>query len=160
MLKDTEKDTKIDEKDRKILEILSKNSRTTLKEIGKKVGLSIDSTKARIDKMKASGIITGFTIQVDIEKLGLPLGAHIYIKLKNITDENLDEFITYLKNYDRVIDLMSVLGDYDIFTVILAKDTVELNQIKTKIRKRFTDIIESWNEVLVTEVHKFEQYSY
>ncbi len=150
----------IDEKDIKILNILGENARTKLTVIAKQIGLSIDATKKRIQKLEKNKVIMRYTIEPDIWQLGLPLAAHVYIKLQNITKERFDELIKYLKNSVRVVDLISVLGDYDIYLVIIAKDQHELDEIKIEIRIKFKDLIADWREVLVTKVYKLEEYKF
>lgn len=150
----------IDEIDRRILNILAQNSRSKLLQIAKQIGLSIDSTKKRIKKLEENKIITKYTIQVNDIKLGYPIAAHIYVKLKDITKEKLDELINYLQKEIRVIDLMSMLGDYDIYIVIISKDTLEVDDIKMEIRQKFGSIIADWKEVLVTKIYKLEEYRF
>ncbi|MCK4927828.1 MAG: AsnC family transcriptional regulator, partial [Candidatus Aenigmarchaeota archaeon] len=54
----TKKISQIDEIDRKILNILSDNSRARLLDIARSVGLSRPSVKTRIDRMVANEVIT------------------------------------------------------------------------------------------------------
>jgi len=149
----------IDEIDRRILNILAQNSRTKLIQIAKQIGLSVDSTKKRIQKLEKN-VINRYTIQVDDTKLGFNLGVHIYIKLKNITKERYDEFIKEMERNSRVIDLISMLGDYDMYIVILAKDTTEMDEMKMEIKQKFSDIINEWKEMLVTKIYKLEEYRF
>ena len=65
-----------------------------------------------------------------------------------------------MKKNPRVIDLMSVLGDYDIYIVMLAKDTSELDKMKLELKQKFTEIIGDLKEVLVTEIYKLEEYRF
>jgi hypothetical protein len=65
-----------------------------------------------------------------------------------------------MKKNPRVIDLMSVLGDYDLYIVLIAKDTLELDRMKREIKEKFADLIGDWKEVLVTEVYKLEEYRF
>lgn len=150
----------LDAIDRQILNILSENAREKLTAMARKVQLSVDSTKKRMQKLEKDGVITGYTIQVNPNRYGLPLAVHIYVKLKNITKERLDAFFGDMKKNARVIDLMSVLGDYDVYIVILAKNTEEMDAIKTEIKQKFTDIIDDWKEVLVTRIYKLEEYRF
>ena len=53
---------------------------------------------------------------------------------------------------------MSMLGDYDIYIVIVAKNTAEMD--KMEMKQRFSDIIADWKEVLVTEIYKLEEYRF
>ncbi|MCX6819277.1 MAG: Lrp/AsnC family transcriptional regulator [Candidatus Aenigmarchaeota archaeon] len=156
----SQKIRQLDEKDRRILNILAENARTKLTQIARHVQLSIDSTKKRIEKLEKDGVIAKYTIQPNPDKYGLPLGIHIYIKLMNVTKERYDEFISTMKKNPRIIDLMSMLGDYDVYIVLLAKDTIELDKMKIEIKQKFSDIIADWKEVLVTQIYKLEEYRF
>ncbi|MBI4177167.1 MAG: Lrp/AsnC family transcriptional regulator [Candidatus Aenigmarchaeota archaeon] len=154
------KNRELDRTDRDILNILSQNARTKLTQISKKIGLSVDSIKKRIMKLERSGIITKYTIQVNTGIIGLPLGVHIYVKFKNFNQSRFEEFIKYLRASPRVIDLMSMAGDYDLYIVILAAGTEDIEKKKNEIRQNFSDIIGDWKEVLVTRLHKLEEYKF
>jgi len=61
----------IDEKDREIINLLESNARTQYKEIAKKIDVSSDTVKYRIDRMKEQGILEGITPVLNFNKLGL-----------------------------------------------------------------------------------------
>ena len=105
-----------DEKDKKLVNLLNENGRLTLKELAKEVGMSIDGVKGRIDKMKAVGAIK-FTVIPVAKFFGYPINSQVYVKLQNITEENRKKFIAYLKAHNKIILVMSVLGDYDVYFV-------------------------------------------
>ena len=52
---------------------------------------------------------------------------------------------------------MSVLGDYDVYIVLLAKDPNDLEKMKLELKQKFTDLIGDWQEVLVTKIYKLEE---
>jgi len=56
--------------------------------------------------------------------------------------------------------LMSVLGDYDVYIVLLAKDPNDLEKMKLELKQKFTDLIGDWKEVLVTKIYKLEEYKF
>ena len=147
----------LDDKDKKILKILQENGREQLNKIAKKVGLSIDSTHKRIKVMIEKGIFYP-TILIDPQAIGFPLIADIKIKLKNVTEKALGEFIAYLKKYPRCTELLSITGDYDFTIVLIAKDGNELEKLSTEIRQKFRDLIGEWRSNLVLKSHKFEEY--
>ena len=60
----------IDEIDKKILKSLSQNSRKNIIDIARETKTTVDIVKYRLRKMKEEGIITGFTIQMDLERMG------------------------------------------------------------------------------------------
>ena len=57
--------------DRKILQVLQADSRTSLQEIGRAVGLSPSPCWGRIKKMEEAGVIEGYTVRLNAQALGL-----------------------------------------------------------------------------------------
>ena len=53
-----------DELDKRIVAALVDDARATYPEVGAQVGLSAPAVKRRVDRMRASGAITGFTVTV------------------------------------------------------------------------------------------------
>jgi Lrp/AsnC family leucine-responsive transcriptional regulator len=147
----------LDEKDKKILMILQENGREQLTVIAKKVNLSIDSVHKRIKEMQKKEIF-GSGIWINPRKIGFPLVADVKIKLRNITEKEKQELIKHLIDHPKVIDLLSIMGDFDLTCVLIAKDTNELDEISTQIRQKYSEMIADWKAVLVLKTHKFEYY--
>jgi len=152
-----EKDEKLSKKDCIILNRLIINGRTTLTEIAKEVNLSIDSTKKRIQKMIDNGIFD-YSVRLSPRKLGFKYIVDVKIKLNNHSREKIEEFIKYLKASPRVTEIFEVGGSWDLTVVIIAKDALDLERIKSKIYDKFGVIINSWEESITLKAHKFENY--
>ena len=148
----------LDEKDKKILMTLQDDGRIQLKEISRKVGLSIDSVHKRIKEMARKEIFKS-TILIDPRAIGYPLIADIKIKLKNISQEQRDKFIKYLQGHERCTELLAVMGDFDFTCVLIAKDSNELEELSTQIRQKFKELILEWKGILVLKTYKFEEYN-
>ena len=71
--------TPIDEIDHQILARLQADARTPLAAIAKEVGLSGAAISERVRKLEQTGVIRGYTVLVDPEKLGKPLTAFIRV---------------------------------------------------------------------------------
>ncbi|MER8433507.1 Lrp/AsnC family transcriptional regulator [Mesorhizobium caraganae] len=70
----------LDELDRKLLDILVKDSRTSLKDLAQQVGLSSPSVSERLRRLEERGVIRAFTVEIDPEALGYPLQAIVRIR--------------------------------------------------------------------------------
>ena len=66
-----------DELDRRIVAALVEDGRATYADIGAKVGLSAPAVKRRVDRLRASGAITGFAALVDPGMLGWTTEAYV-----------------------------------------------------------------------------------
>ncbi len=63
--------------DKKILELLKINARESFATIGKEVGLSAPAIGKRVRQMEEEGIIEGYSLKVNHEKLGIETKAYI-----------------------------------------------------------------------------------
>ena len=70
----------LDELDRKLLEILVKDSRMSLKDLAQQVGLSSPSVSERLRRLEDRGVIRAFTIEIDPQALGFSLQAIVRIR--------------------------------------------------------------------------------
>ncbi len=147
----------IDRKDKIIIRELHKNSRTSLTELSKKVGLSIDSVKKRMEKMKNNKIYR-LTCLISHRTCGFNNVVNVMIRLQNINDEKYNKFINFLKNNPYVTEIFAVSGEWDLSIVFISKDAIDQDRISKSIRLKFGDIIQSWNESLTTKCYKFEEY--
>ncbi len=149
--------SELDNRDKQLIMLLQENGRAQLTDLAKALGLSIDSTHKRLKKLIANGTVY-IKALVDPKAIGHELVATVQIKLNNISEEELTKFIAYLRAHPNVIELISILGDYDITCVIIAKTTNQLEMIYREIRHRFRNLIADWHSVINLKVHKFEEY--
>ncbi|EDL64953.1 Lrp/AsnC family transcriptional regulator [Bacillus sp. SG-1] len=66
---------KIDDVDRKILQILTENGRTSYVDIGKELGLSRVSVRERVNQLIEGGVIERFSVVINSEKVGKSVSA-------------------------------------------------------------------------------------
>jgi len=147
----------IDDKDREILMILQDNGREKLTVIAKKVRLSIDSVHKRMKEMERKGVYEIATF-IEPRVIGYPLVIDVKIKLSNITEEEKEKFIAYLSRHPRVIDLLSLMGDFDLTCVLIAKDSNDFDKVSTEIRQKYSKIIADWKGMLILKTYKFEEF--
>jgi Lrp/AsnC family transcriptional regulator, leucine-responsive regulatory protein len=68
------------ENDRRLIEALDRNARTSTADLARLIGLSPQSTSDRVKRLEDLGVIAGFTVQLDPTALGLGIGAYIRIR--------------------------------------------------------------------------------
>jgi len=104
---------KFDLKDRKILYELDVNSRQSLTQIGKKVGLKKDVVLYRIKRLEEKGVIRNYTTLFNILKLGLISVRFCYV-FQYITPEIKKEIIDYFVKSDLTTFIFSTDGKFDL----------------------------------------------
>jgi Lrp/AsnC family transcriptional regulator len=148
---------KIDEKDYIILNLLQDNCRMSLTNMSKKLGLSVDSTKKRVNKLLKNEIFYP-KIQLRPRHFGFPNMVEVKIKLHNHNQKDFNDFISYLKENPRVTEIFSLSGEWNLSIVFIAKDFSDVGSVSEEIRNEFGKIISDWSESLTTCVYKFESY--
>jgi len=124
----------IDNIDRQILEVLSKNAKKPYTEVAKKVYVSGGTVHVRMKKMEDMGIVKGTTLLVDYTKLGYDITVFIGIFLEK--SAMYDQVIERLKLIPEITNLHYTTGNYSIFAKMLCKDTSHLkNILYDKIQK-------------------------
>lgn len=71
----------MDEIDKQILQMLRRNSREAFATIGKKVQLSAPAVGKRVKQLEEKGIILGYTLKLNDERLGVKTKAYINLRI-------------------------------------------------------------------------------
>lgn len=142
----------IDEKDYAILDVLKVNSSLSIKQISKKTGIPVATVHNRIKKMKANGIITGYTINIDKAKLGKKMVAYVLIKAAPKADHI--EILEKVVKHDAVEDGSAITGAFDLILKIRLADIEELDQFVLKHLRTFNEISETQTMIAFRNIVK------
>jgi Lrp/AsnC family transcriptional regulator, leucine-responsive regulatory protein len=83
----------IDEIDWKILKELQINARISFAELGRRVGLTTPAVIERIRKLEDARIITGYRVEIDTAKVGLPITAFIRMSITGVDYSQIIEVV-------------------------------------------------------------------
>ncbi len=117
----------LDDLDKKILNILIQNAKTSYAEIASQLFVSSGTIHVRVKKMEKMGVITGSKLSVNYEKLGFDVYVFLGIYLER--SAYYDEVIAQLKEIPEVISAHYTTGAYSIFAQIICRDTSHLREI-------------------------------
>lgn len=112
-----------------ILKVLLADARQTLQEVGAQVGLSTTSCWNRIKRMEAAGAIQGYTVKLDLARLGYRDTVIVQVNLESHSDETLYEFGRVLETIPEVLEAYLISGDYDYFIRIAVQDTRDYERL-------------------------------
>lgn len=70
----------LDEVNLRLLAYLQEDSRLTMSELGRRVGMSSPAVTERVRRMEEAGIIVGYRLELDPAALGLPVAAYIRVR--------------------------------------------------------------------------------
>ncbi len=138
--------TRLDAKDLKILSELDTNARQSNGQIGRKVGLSRDVVKYRIDRLLEEGVILRFHAVVNYCKLGLTK-YKLYLRLTNVSKEKREEIAEYFNNHSKTEWVVITTGRWDIIVGFLLKN---VNEFDDEVRNAMTSFSEFIQERAIT----------
>ncbi|MFC4128606.1 Lrp/AsnC family transcriptional regulator [Nocardia rhizosphaerae] len=123
----------MDDIDRRILAELLIHARASFADIGTVVGLSAPAVKRRVDKMVASGQITGFTAQVNPAALGWITEAYVEVYYRdNISPAELRRT---LEPIPQIVGVWTIAGEADALVHVMATDMAEIEVTVERIRE-------------------------
>ncbi len=122
----------MDDTDRRILALLSQDGRRTYDDVARRVALSAPAVKRRIDRLRADGILRGFTALVDHAALGARTEA--LIELFYTPGVLLDEVARRLQRHPEVIEAWSVTGDADAIARVRTRDNHDLERLISELQ--------------------------
>lgn len=114
----------LDEKNRKILEELNKNSRQSNSKIGKKVGLSKQVVNYRIDNLLKNGVIKEFYTAINTGDFGID-SYYLFLQLENISGEKEKELLKRFNSLDYIGWMIDGVGRWDVILLVYAKSASE-----------------------------------
>jgi DNA-binding Lrp family transcriptional regulator len=119
--------------DRQILALLIDDGRRTYDDIGRHVALSAPAVKRRVDRLRQTGALTGFTARVDHAALGDHTEA--LIELFFAPGTLLDEVARTLQAHPEVVEAWSVTGEADAIARVRTHDNRDLERLIMELQR-------------------------
>jgi len=129
----TKESYQLDSTDKKIVQLLMDNAKTSLSHISSHVGISTTAVHQRIKKLENAGIIENSISFLNPRKIGYKVTSFMGIFLDQ--PSNYSEIVKSLEDVKEVVEAHYTTGDYTIFLKVLAKDNDHLMEILNKIQK-------------------------
>jgi Lrp/AsnC family leucine-responsive transcriptional regulator len=134
---------KMDNIDMKILKCLKGNARLTASSISEEINLSVSAVIERIHKLETSGLIKGYTIDIDQKKLGNNMVALMDVSLKH--PDYYSGFEQLVKSNNSIAACYYQTGEFDFVLRIVTDTTDSLDQVYK--------VIKGYEGVEKTETH-------
>ena len=116
---------KLDDTDRKILNILQENARITNKELASELGLSITPVFERIKKLEKGGYIQKYVALVDHQKVEKSMIVFVFLQSKEHNHKKVQEILDYMQQLPEVMECYHVGGEHDYLLKVMIKDMQE-----------------------------------
>lgn len=140
----------MDKKDIDILNILSQEARSPLKEISARVGLSLPATGERIRKLEKSGLIKAYAAILDREKLDKEFCCFCLMILARPDTYKSAAFLEFVRNNPDILECHCITGAYEFILKIVTHSPRTLEETLAHLREKWGVVKSSTFTVLST----------
>ncbi len=139
--------TGIDELDARLITALAATPRAGVMELARQLGVARGTIQARLDKLQARGVVTGFDPDLHLETLGYGVLAFVTLE---IAQGRLADVVDHLTEVPEVIEAHSTTGPGDLHCRVVARTNEHLQQVLNEILE-VTGIVRTSTQIALTE---------
>lgn len=125
----------MDEIDKKIVNIIQANGRTSIKQIASECFISSPAASVRLQHLEKDGLIKNYQAQIDYQKLGYLIKAYVNCAV-NAKDKK--SFYNYVEKVPNVLECDCITGDFSMQLKVMFKNTIQLDEFINDLQ-RFGD---------------------
>jgi Lrp/AsnC family transcriptional regulator, leucine-responsive regulatory protein len=122
----------VEEINRTIISLLSRDGRMSFTELAKRTGLSVSAAQQRVRRLERRGLIKGYAALVNAEQAGLPLTA--FISIKPFDPAAPDDAPQRLAHLPAIEACHSVAGDENYILKVRVASPAQLEDLLQEIR--------------------------
>ena len=116
----------LDDIDRRIIAELEADARLSGRALADRVSISRANAYARLDRLLADGVITGFTAVVDPSRVGLMTSAYVTLSVRQNSWRDLKDRLAAIKE---IRHMALTGGEFDVMLLVRAADNNALRQV-------------------------------
>jgi DNA-binding Lrp family transcriptional regulator len=116
----------LDETDHRILDALAEDGRMSMRTLAENLHISRANAYARVERLRATGVIRGFRADVDPVLSGLGTSAYLTLNVRQADWRTIRES---LKSLPGVAHVALVGGEFDVILLVRARDNADLRRI-------------------------------
>ena len=120
----------LNETDMKILQVLLEDARFSSRQIAKRVGVSVGTVLSRIKRMEEEGLIKGYSVIMNHERLGYELTVVMEV---TVSKGRLIEMENEIAKIPNVCSVYDVTGLTDAFIIAKFKTREELGKFTKRL---------------------------
>jgi DNA-binding Lrp family transcriptional regulator len=120
----------IDALDGALLTMLSEDHRPGVLECSRRLGVARGTVQARLDRLRAKGVIRGFAPQLDPAALGYPVTAFATLEISQGQGADVR---AHLASVPEVLELHTITGQGDMLCRIVARSNADLQRVIDRV---------------------------
>jgi DNA-binding Lrp family transcriptional regulator len=120
----------IDALDARLIKLLEREPRVGVLEASRRLGVARGTVQARLDRMRATGVIRGFGPEVDPAALGYPVTAFATLEIRQGQGPDVR---AHLADVPEVLELHTTTGHSDMLCRLVARSNADLQRVIDRV---------------------------
>ena len=143
-----EQDVQLDDVDRRLVRVLRSDGRASVNQLAARVSVSRATAYQRLARLRQSGVIRRFTVEVDHRKMGLPIAALVLVNVRQHSWRGVGDRLRHLPG----VEWMALSsGTFDYVLLVRAPDIDHLRDVVLDDLQSIPEIQSSQTLVLLDE---------
>ncbi len=126
----------LDERDRKILNLLQANAEQPVNDIAASVALSPSACSRRIARLKEEGFIARTTAELDRRKMGLPTTVFVIVRTGSHAADWLEKFHSAVSAIPEIVEVHRLTGNFDYILKVVLPDVEHYDVVYKQLVSR------------------------
>ncbi|MGB0102087.1 MAG: Lrp/AsnC family transcriptional regulator [Nocardioides sp.] len=120
----------MDALDGRLIDLFAADPRVGVLEASRRLGVARGTVQARLDKLTASGVITGWGPDLSPEALGYPVTAFLTIEIRQETSQGGHDVVgAHLAAIPEVLEVHTITGAGDLWARVVARSNADLQRV-------------------------------
>lgn len=120
----------VDAVDERLIAALALFPRAGMVQLAREAGVARNTAQARLDRLLAAGVITGFGPEIDLRRLGYGVSAFVTIEIAQGRGPAVDG---HLADIPEVVEAYMTTGSADLLCRVVARDNDHLGHLISRI---------------------------
>ncbi|MGB0607754.1 MAG: Lrp/AsnC family transcriptional regulator [Paracoccaceae bacterium] len=145
---------KVDQIDRRILNVLQRSGRISNADLADEVNLSASACHRRVQRLEKDGFIKNYVALLDPRKLEVPTTVFVEITLSAQADEVLESFEKAVARIPDVLECHLMAGTADYILKVVAENTEDFARIHRQYLTRLPGVAQMQSSFALRTVFK------
>ena len=145
---------KVDQIDRRILNVLQRSGRISNADLADEVNLSASACYRRVQRLEKDGFIKNYVALLDPRKLDVPTTVFVEITLSAQADEVLENFEKAVARIPDVLECHLMAGTADYILKVVAENTEDFARIHRQYLTRLPGVAQMQSSFALRTVFK------
>ena len=143
----------MDDLDGRLIELFAADPRVGVLEASRRLGVARGTVQARLDKLTASGVITGWGPDLSPEALGFPVTAFLTLEIRQETSQGGHDVVgAHLAAIPEVLEVHTITGAGDLWARVVARSNADLQRVIDRVLEAPAIVRSSTVIALATQV--------